>query len=487
METAKRAKVNLEFRLVKAAVKRRGAMNHISRREFLFGAAAFGFSGWRVFAAPPGWKSSRRPRLVFGVLADTHFRTDVEWRRGIKSDRVFTAALEYFRDVNVDAVVHCGDMADRGLVEELQLHADAWSRVFPGNRARDGHIVGKLFVTGNHDYESWHKDFDFHQFVPDESQWPEKVLNLDIARHWERIWGEKYEPVWHKSVKGFNFFGKNWEASEESLRELIDDKSSSCGLETGTMPFFFITHDWTHGRFKSAIKRYGNAFGLWGHWHQSAANWGTIKMLTPVTPGVQCPACPAWWRPDGKYMGGGDAGIVKVPLEGKLAGGKWCQGLVVRVYDDMLTIERREFSGGGSLGADWVMPFGKSPHPFSKEKLEKAIGKPQFAKSAKVKVESAKLESGEDAVRVSIPLADGNPDSRVYAYEVVVAGEGVKLRKAVYAAGCNMGIGHETNGGVTTLEIAKDELPPGKTLTFAVRPLTSLGTSGKAIATEFKV
>jgi len=41
METAKRAKVNLEFRLVKAAVKRRGAMNHISRREFLFGAAAF--------------------------------------------------------------------------------------------------------------------------------------------------------------------------------------------------------------------------------------------------------------------------------------------------------------------------------------------------------------------------------------------------------------------------------------------------------------
>ena len=90
---------------------------------------------------------------------------------------------------------------------------------------------------------------------------------------------------------------------------------------------------------------------------------------------------------------------------------------------------------------------------------------------------------------VRIPLADGNPDSRVYAYEVVVIGEAEsqKLFKAVYAAGCNMGIGHEPNGGVTTLEIAKDELPLGKTLTFAVRPLTSLGTSGKAIATEFKV
>ena len=58
---------------------------------------------------------------------------------------------------------------------------------------------------------------------------------------------------------------------------------------------------------------------------------------------------------------------------------------------------------------------------------------------------------------------------------------------SLYGGRVHMGIGHETNGGVTTLEIAKDELPPGKTLTFAVRPLTSLGTSGKAIATEFKV
>ena len=62
-----------------------------------------------------------------------------------------------------------------------------------------------------------------------------------------------------------------------------------------------------------------------------------------------------------------------------------------------------------------------------------------------------------------IPLANGNPDSRVYAYEVEVTGdEGTtKLHKAVYAAGVNMGIGHEPNGGVTTLEIPKSELPPG--------------------------
>ena len=69
----------------------------------------------------------------------------------------------------------------------------------------------------------------------------------------------------------------------------------------------------------------------------------------------------------------------------------------------------------------------------------------------------------------------------------MVGDEGApKLHKAVYAAGCNMGIGHEPNKGVTTLDIPKSELPPGKTLTVAVRPLSSLGTFGKAVAAEFK-
>ena len=120
--------------------------------------------------------------------------------------------------------------------------------------------------------------------------------------------------------------------------------------------------------------------------------------------------------------------------------------------------------------------------------MKKKIGSPQFRTDAKLRVETVG-EDGKRALKLSIPPADGNPDSRVYAYEVVVVGdEGTtKLHKAVYAAGCNMGIGHEPNGGVTTLEIPKSELPSGKTLTIAARPLSSLGTSGKAIMTTFKV
>ncbi len=460
----------------------------LSRREFLKGGlAAFGGlagGGFSAFAVPAGTRQQRAPKLVFGVLADTHFRCDHEWRRGVKSDKFFVAALEYFRSRNVDAVVHCGDMADRGLVEELQRHADAWYRVFPGDKAPDGHTVEKLFVTGNHDAQGWSKNMDWVKFVPDASEWPDKILKFDMARHWERIWGEKYEPVWRKTVKGHDFFGMNWIENaggegEAALMRLIDERAPSDN------PFFFVTHDRTHGTFNKAIKNHPGAFGLWGHWHLSAANWNTVQMLNDSTPGVQCPACPAWWREDGKWMGGGDDGIARAPLEGKLQGGRWEQGLVVSIYDDRLAIERREFSEGGSLGADWVMPFARAEgagHPFSKEELKKAIGAPQFRDGAKLEVSN----SGPGGIAVKIPLADGNPDSRVYAYEIAVAGEegSRKLFKAVYAAGCNMGTGREPNGGATTLEIAASELPPGKTLTVAARPLSSLGTNGRAIAKE---
>ena len=453
---------------------------------------------------------------MFGVLSDTHFRTDAGWRKGLKSDRFFVSALEYFRSQNVDAVMHCGDMADRGLVEELQLHADAWYRVFPQNRAPDGHVVQKLFVSGNHDIDSWSKGIDMARFVPNRADWPERVIKTDSARHWRRIWGEEYEPVWHKTVKGYHFFGQNWIENrhgegDAAFMALIDSVMGTVEHRKGkaVKPFFFVSHDRRHGKFTREIGRHPGGFGFWGHWHFSASNWHIVQMLNSTTSGIQCPSCPSWWRPDGKWMGGGDGRVSSVPIEGKLQGGKWEQGLVVRVYDDMMTIEPREFSKGGSLGAEWILPFDWNrgngtkgaavrPHPFSRGELKKVIGKPQFRKGAKLEIKLVK-RAGEmnnstlphklktpTVLRVRIPPADGNPNSRVYAYEVAVTGKGGdrKLVKAVYAAGCNMGVGHEPNGGVTTLVVPVSELPPGKSLAFEVRPLTSLGTSGSSLRKE---
>ena len=475
---------------------------NVSRREFLKGGAvlgavaALGFAalpGGILFAAPPGWKHGKKPKLVFGVLSDTHLcsrpfagRPYPDW-----PVKYFAAALKHFKRENVDAVVHCGDMAHRGRVRELEFHAEIWRDVF------GKHGPARLFVTGNHEFRT-------------DTAGTKLNDGVGMAANWERVWGEKYEPVWHKTVNGIHFFGRNWGVEDSRVVEAVD--AHFAGTMETKNPFFVVSHVPLSRALRSAVGMHPNGLGFFGHIHHSAANWNEVNCDSDSRlPAVQCPTC----HPHGENSLKGDRYIVKCQIEGWKNAGLGRQGYVVKVYDDMLAIERREFGEGGSLGADWVMPLeredSKKPHPFSKGELKKVIGEPQFRKGAKLEVSLDRIDkinkiaktANDNPVNpvnlvqenpaspklcVRIPLADGNPGSRVYAYEVVVAGdEGTrKLRKAVYAAGCNFGIGHEPNGGVTTLEIPASELPPGKTLTAAVRPLTSLGTSGRPIATEFK-
>ena len=129
------------------------------------------------------------------------------------------------------------------------------------------------------------------------------------------------------------------------------------------------------------------------------------------------------------------------------------------------------------------MPLKKQkPHPLSLTAMKKKIGSPQFRADLKLRIEAVG-KAGKRALKLSIPPADGNPDSRVYAFDVIVAGDdpGKKLLKSVYAAGANMGVGHAPNGGVTIFTIPVAQLPKGTELTVAVRPITSLGTRGRAI------
>ena len=521
-----------------------------TRRQVLKGLAAtlgFGALGGygRLFAVPQLWKPGRTPNLVFGVISDTHLissrrkREELMWTRTRhpfgnekgRADKYLVSALEYFRERNVDAVMHCGDIADQGLVSEMEWTAAAWHRVFPWNRAPDGHEVVKLFVTGNHDVEGmWRVPRDY----PDAAERARRMLNTDMAGHWERIWGEPFDDVWHKEVKGYHFFGRNFgEQSKAKFAQLLAAANAKFRLGDGARPFFIASHTGYAGRVNKEYRKLlkanlSNAVAFFGHHHWSLANWNRVYFdIRPDVPQIQCPPCNSSFDAP---LGDSDAYIVPVRIEGTGQVGMARQGLVVSVFDDCVVFERRDFNiPGGSLGTKWVMPLGLyAPHPLSKGELKKAIGEPQFRKDAKLEVagignnndniknnfvkgaranppaQSDKAEAVASAekevvvsscsgcfqsIRIKIPLADGNPDSRVYAYEVVVVGDegNPKLRKAIYAAGCNLAVGTEPNGGVTTLEIPASELPPGKSLTVAVRPITSLGTSGRPIITDFKV
>lgn len=483
---------------------------NLTRREFAkSGLAALGFmalDGWSVFAAPSGWKPSGKPKLVFGVVSDTHIRTAWDgkspyWRFPLK---YFRAALEYFRRANVDAVVHCGDFAHRGMAASMRFHAEEWREVFGKSRG-----PAKLFVTGNHDIEGWwYMDFG-NGIFPDKNERAKYILGADTAAKWEEIWGEKYEPVWHKVVNGYHFVGQHWgEESAENpkgsayvemeMAKFLDAHSGEPWMSAKARPFFLIRHVAPGPLLSSAINKYPNAIVLFGHAHGSAAKWSMAR-LHRGNAVIEVPSC----EPRGT---GGLLGIEpseKAKVEGAEAAGSPRAGYVIRVYEDVLVVERREFGDhGGSLGPDWVIPIGENLRDsFALEARKSVIGKPEFPKGAKLAVKCCQCgnvanaqfangtgKTGNNLV-ITIPNANGNPQSRVYAYEVVVVGENpkAKLFKCIFAEGVNLGYGHEPNRGITTLEIPNDQLPVGKKLTIGVRPLSSLGTKGKSIATTFRV
>ena len=468
----------------------------ITRREFAKDSlAALGFLALpgRLFAAPAGWKAKKKPNLVFGILSDTHLQ--VGWD-GTSVHKLFPHtyvrnAMKLFKKRNIDAFVHLGDAAHRGITRELEFHRELFEEAFG---TRGGPV--KLFIVGNHEW--YGEAFKGGGGVTAAGLWKDPVerakhtLCADMPRRWEHVWGEKYEEVWHKEVKGYHFFGRHWHedeykhAGEKPFADYILSKADQFSLR-GTKPFFILSHRRHHAAFCQALKDFPNAIALFGHWHWSNADWKTIFFDADTFggrfPNIQVGAC---------RMDGGNAvtpsSEVKLPEDSSSWKGDNLpsrQAMIINIYDDMVVFERHEVGKGGKLGPDWVLPIGEcKPHPFSRDELKKTIGEPQFGEKAKLVVE----KGTKGAIKIKIPMADGNPESRVYAYEIVVVGDDpkAKLFKNAFFEGANAGIGHEPNKGVTTVEIPFSELPAGNKLTIAVRPVSSLGTKGKTIGTTFR-
>ena len=455
----------------------------LTRREFVKGGlASLGFLALPggLYAAPSGWKLTKKPNLVLGVMSDSHLRVGYD---AVTPGRAFPLkyvqnAFRLFKSRNVDAFVHCGDAAHRGCVREWEFHKECLDEVF-GKRGGPARIV----IVGNHELFEYAK-----VWWPD--NWQGRQINFDLAKNYERIWGLPYEDVQHWEVKGYHFFGRHWETEEAALADFINANAGKYTL-AGVKPFFILSHARNHFACNHALREFPNAIAFFGHWHQSNADWKSIyyDSFGSFFPNIEIGACRA---EDGgndldhdeeaskDLRAKADKGEEKIHK----AGFPSRQAMIVNVYDDMVVFERHEVGEGGKLGPDWVLPLGESsPSPFSRAELTKTVGSPEFG--AKAKLETQKVSGN---LRIKIPMADGNPDSRVYAYNVVVVGDDPKARlfKNVFFSGVNSGVGHEPDGGVTKVDILNSALPAGKKLTIVVRPVSSLGTKGKAIGTVFK-
>ena len=318
----------------------------ISRRGFLAATAA---AAGGAFAQNPV-----RPNLTLGVLSDIHIRT---------ADQVpvVEKALAFFRDAGADGVVIAGDMADTGLVHQLEKVAAAWFKVFPDNKAPDGRTVEKLFVYGNHDVSNY-ADGELKSKGLDPKDWPAHKLVTDRKANWERILREPWQGVYAKQVKGYVFVGAHW-GYEKQLDAFLQANADRLGLRNGK-PFFYAQHPhpgntvqgpwaWGHdgGVATAALSKFPNAVAFSGHSHYSLTDDRCVWQgaFTSIGTSSLRYIFSQYGRENGE-----DCGPVRQMPNLDEHEGK--QGQVVRVYGDSLLIERREFVYGESSA-----PTGSSP------------------------------------------------------------------------------------------------------------------------------
>lgn len=470
----------------------------MNRREFLrrstalAGAAYIGSPALAETLATLG-----EPNLVVGIVSDIHLR-------GTDTAQTFIHTLEYFRDLKVDGVIIAGDMADQGLLPQLQLVADCWFQVFPDNKGIGGKETAQLFIYGNHDMEAytWGGTISSVGAATAEAQ----GIGKRPAEAWKQCFKEDYQPIWMKTVKGYHFIGAHWENQNHisGLADFLGEHNAE--LTADGKPFFYIQHPhpkdtcncaWAWGRDDGTVTRllgrYPNAVAFSGHshspldderdlWQGSFTSIGTasLQYLYPM------PARENTYQDD--WSATPPSQMQKIdPKDGR-------QGMVMRVYDGAIIFEKREFVYDEPIGDAWYLPWPISAtQPLSFENRARTAPVPQFPADAKATVTAAngtdRYGTEQRQVTVHFPtVLKKNAGTRAFDYEVQVEYDWLDVRhvaatKRVFSPKCYLGENKEE--GEVVCVFGASELPKDFTYRFAIRPCNCFGGKGKPIYTEW--
>ena len=501
-----------------------------TRRWFIGGAASFGAFGGCRFVCGSG-SPSGTPNVKFGVVSDIHIVCrakpgDSETKEN--NELTFVRTLEWFRDQGVDGVIVAGDMADNGLIDQLVIVAEAWNRVFPGDRAPDGRKVERLFVYGNHDlggvpYARWR--------IKDKAE--DEIRNLiiypDPKGVWEKVFNEPFEPIWTKNVKGYRFVGAHWwsmqgcKGRDEAFNNEVADWYAAHAKDIDpSLPFFHIQHPhpkdtcygpWAWGRdvglTTKTLAQFPNAVAFSGHSHYPLTDersvWqGAFTSVGTSSLRYMAPAYeefPGEGFANSRTSGNNARAIDAAKLQPKMEATEDCrEGMLWSVYDDRIVVERREFLSGMDVGEDWTLPLpAAESKPFAFAERARKIGAPSFPSGAELRVEKAVATTRgaaakgrnpaipsvkKECLKVVIPAAVAKDGARAYYFEVRAQAEsGDAIRKRVLAEGFNHGCGHKRAKAETACLFAQDELPKGK-VRFTVTPLNCYGKAGAPLVKE---
>lgn len=477
------------------------------RRDFLRGAIAASVA----YRLVPAWAHAGAPLLRFGAASDVHMRRRhplFPWVRGSEDNDVYLEkALRWFDRMLVDAVVFPGDLADLGLIPQLEQFADTWNRVFPKCRAADGRPVARIAVTGNHDIGQWPS---LWKRVSEEDQRKWRFDHPDnLAQTWRRLFDEDWQLVSRHDVKGVSFICAQYMALHPPVEKYFNEHGAELDPNK---PFFFVQHAhpsgtcfsdskrgmWDHdmrGETTRTLSRFPNAVALSGHTHNSVVDDRSVWQgaFTSINCGCTWGAGLVYYDRDnalapffGDYKHQRMASLV--PLENA---GRCC--LAFDVFADHLVIHRWCVQTDEPVGEDRVVPLpAATGGPFDyaeavRRRREAKFG-PQFGDGAAITVERCaespknigpKLK-GKSVVRVTFPAARSVHGVRVFDYIVRVLCDGREVVKSVVLApGFFLPERLACISGEALF--AAEELPVDKAVLVSVTPRDCYGVEGETL------
>lgn len=398
-------------------------MKNVNRREFLLSSgAAFLVAGCRtqsLFGSPD---------LKFGVLSDIHVTTP-------KSCRMLERSLMSFRRRGVDAVMIPGDLTDWGLKSGLVYIKRTWDKVFAGTP------VVPLFCTGNHDFDGyWYSDMKVEMHAngySEDDRLASQKHPEELARGWTEVFGEQFDWVRRRTVKGYDFVSAEFEPNG-STRLAGWMKANGESLR-GDRPFFFFQHlpikgttadsfGWADkGVTKPILDQYPNCVAFTGHTHRPFTDerqiWqGSFTAIGAPSLSYAClPSDVPHENGRGNRAGKSTQAMQIVPDRLDLRGG---EGFVVSVWKDKIVVERHDMEEDEEGAPAWVvpLPLGKAAQPFADGARDGSEPVPMFPAGAALDLETRNTENRSGhwtiVMNCEFPSAVMPAGSRVFDYEI---------------------------------------------------------------------
>jgi len=466
----------------------------ITRRAFFGQATAVSLAA-ATGCLPKG--NDTGPKLKVGVMSDIHLLLQKD---PMHSDVYYEKTLRYFDTMKADAVLVCGDIADCGLVAELEYAAEIWYRVFPGDKRSDGQPIQRLFHFGDHDFGGYaHKYPWAKKCSKDPDAVNHALVNEDVGAIWQRLFHEEWKPIQVKDVKGYTFVLAHHPHNLTNGTEIPGLVEALAAVKPDpAKPFFYSMHRPVHGTLPEwgnkgldndpnhqALKKYPNVLAFFGHTHRNSVDelslWQGEYTVVHVPSTSYC--CTRGGR-ENSFSCGNQPDKKRPQQMQRVDCNSSNHAMFMDVYADRIVISRRDMRNDGPTGADWVIPL-PSPDGSCTAKVRKSLSlAPAFPTGAVATVTTGRgkdrAKKERDEVVISFPPAhavDGRP--RAFDYEVVASAENFRLERRVFSTRAYWIESKDTEDAKCVF--GQFELPAGKVVTFTVRPANSYGIHGNPL------